>query len=669
MSRIPSAFIDDLINRLDIVDIIDHRVKLKRAGKNYSACCPFHQEKTPSFTVSPDKQFYYCFGCGATGNALGFLMEYENLGFIDAVESLAKHAGMEVPREENKFAEKRDSRLKQLYKILERASDFYQNQLREHPLKDKPVSYLKNRGLSGAIAKLFGIGFAPPGHRNLLQKLGQNEEAIEQLIDTGLVIKREDDGRQYDRFRFRIMFPIRDIRGRTIGFGGRVLGDDKPKYLNSPETEVFHKSRELYGLYEARQANRKLDQLVVVEGYMDVIALAQYGINNAVATMGTACGEDHLKLAFRFVSEIVFCFDGDNAGRNAAKRALTNSLNTMEDGRQIKFLFLPEGQDPDSLVRQIGAERFKSQLENAVPLEEFLFEAAAENIDTSTMEGRARFSKVAAPLVAMLPEGIFRELMFDNLAKRTGLSPEVLRELQKEKVQLTEPLPKSTPASHSNTAPRSMSSPPAGEPSTANLPDDQSPPIYDPADIPDEIPYEQIPADYLPFSPPFDNNTPQKTFQRGDEQTFTFQYKSSVSLSSAKVATILLLENPKLLSQIGRKPSFKPENDDLLRLNELIDYLDKRPDCNFNTILGYWGGSKGVEEQQNLAKLLANQLMSNAKTIETYDPLSELQNALNKIESAQLKAAVSSELAILKAKGLENLSPEEKNRFRELTKR
>lgn len=657
MSRIPSAFIDDLLNRLDIVDIIDHRVKLKRAGKNYSACCPFHQEKTPSFTVSPDKQFYYCFGCGATGNALGFLMEYENLGFIDAVENLAKHAGMEVPREENKFAEKRDSRLKLLYKILEQASEFYQTQLREHPQKEKPVNYLKNRGLSGVIAKMFGIGFAPPGHHNLMQKLGQNEEAIEQLIDTGLVIKREDDGRKYDRFRFRIMFPIRDVRGRVIGFGGRVLGDDKPKYLNSPETDVFHKSRELYGLYEARQANRKLEQLVVVEGYMDVIALAQYGINNAVATMGTACGEEHLTLAFRFVSEIVFCFDGDNAGRNAAKRALTNSLSAMEDGRQIKFLFLPEGQDPDSLVRQIGAERFKAQLDNAVPLEEFLFEAAAENIDTSKMEGRARFSKVAAPLIAMLPEGIFRELMFDNLAKRTGLSPEVLRELQKEKVQLADTVPPRPKP------PAEQVKPPAHHMESGH------PALDYEGYIPEDAPYDAPPPDYMHSAPPNMDYVEPPRQPGADEQTFTFRYKSSVSLSSAKIATILLLENPKLLSQIGHKPSFKPETEELQRLSELISYLEKRPESNFNTILGFWGGSKGVEEQQNLAKLLANQLMSNAKTIETYDPLSEFQNALNKIESAQLKAAVSLELATLKAKGLENLSLEEKNRFRELTKR
>lgn len=436
MNKIPQSFIDDLLNRIDIVEIIDSRVKLKKSGKNFSACCPFHDEKTPSFTVSQDKQFYYCFGCGATGTALSFLIEYERLGFIDAVENLAKTAGVEVPREKTASNKNYESKLKKLYTILERASEYYQAQLKSHPQREKAVHYLKERGLSGHIAKDFGIGYAPTGWDNVLKELGQTKENEKLLVDAGLVIVKEEDSRHYDRFRHRIMYPIKDTRGRIIGFGGRVLGDDKPKYLNSPETDAFHKGRELYGLYEARQANRQLDNIIVVEGYMDVIALAQYEITNAVATLGTACGEDHLQLAFRYSNEIIFCFDGDNAGRKAAKRGLLNALSSMQDGRQIKFLFLAEGQDPDTLVRQIGKERFLEHTKNAQPLEEFLFDVAAENLDVSTMEGRARFSKIAAPLINLLPEGVFRELMFGSLASRTGLSAEVLRELTKEPVKI-----------------------------------------------------------------------------------------------------------------------------------------------------------------------------------------------------------------------------------------
>ena len=352
--------------------MVDRRVKLKRAGKNYTACCPFHDEKTPSFSVSPDKQFYYCFGCGANGNAVGFLMEYERRGFVDAVESLARDAGLEVPREspsqqDNALLRKRNS----TYDVLEEATRFYERQLREHPSKGVAVSYLKNRGLTGIIAKNFGIGLAPPGHHNLLNALGSTEYARESLVNAGLVIEKPEENKIYDRFRNRITFPIRNLKGKVVGFGARVLGDEKPKYLNSPETLVFNKSRELYGLYEARQNNRELESILVVEGYMDVIALNQFGITNAVATLGTACGEEHLNLAFRYTSELIFCFDGDTAGKNAAKRAFSNALSSMSDGRQIRFLFLPDGQDPDTLVRAIGTDRFKAQLKTAVALEDF----------------------------------------------------------------------------------------------------------------------------------------------------------------------------------------------------------------------------------------------------------------------------------------------------------
>jgi len=416
---IPQSFIDDLLDRVDIVDVVDRRVKLKKAGKNYTARCPFHTEKTPSFSVNPEKQFYYCFGCGAGGNALGFVMDYENLDFPQAVETLASSAGMTVPREESRSGVDRSQR--ELYPILEQAANFYQRQLREHPGKAAAVNYLKGRGLTGNIAKQFDLGFAPPGWDNLLKALATTEERRTQLLQTGMLVENEQ-GRCYDRFRDRIIFPIRDQRGRIIAFGGRVLGDDKPKYLNSPETPVFQKGRELYGLYQARRANRNLDRIIIVEGYMDVIALAQNGINNATATLGTATSIAHLEKIYRLCPEVVFCFDGDAAGRQAADRALEAALPCMQDGRQARFLFLPEGEDPDTLVRRHGPEHFRQLVAEATPLETFLFDSVGKSLDLGTMDGKARLSKQALPLLQKLPEGVYRELMFQALAERTGVA-------------------------------------------------------------------------------------------------------------------------------------------------------------------------------------------------------------------------------------------------------
>ena len=381
---IPQSFIDDLLSRADIVDVIDKRVALKKSGKNYSACCPFHNEKSPSFSVQPEKQFYYCFGCGAGGNAIGFIMNFDSVDFPQAVESLARDNGMEVPREESKAATKRRADTADLYTLLEEANNYYQLQLRKHEGRTSAVDYLKKRGVSGAIARDFGIGYAPPGWDNLLKACASTPERENNLLKAGMVIEREtgqgsgqSGGSQfkgYDRFRHRIMFPIRDARGRTIAFGGRVLGDYKPKYLNSPETPVFHKGSELYGLFEARKSTKKLSRLLIVEGYMDVIALAQMDIRYAVATLGTATSGAHLTRLFRIVPEVVFCFDGDKAGRTAAWRALEATLLQMEDGRQVRFLFLPEGEDPDTLVRKVGQAAFETLIDNATPLEQFFFD-------------------------------------------------------------------------------------------------------------------------------------------------------------------------------------------------------------------------------------------------------------------------------------------------------
>ena len=413
MGLIPASFIDELMGRTDIVEVINARVPLKKAGREYKACCPFHGEKTPSFTVSPNKQFYHCFGCGAHGTALGFLMDFEHLSFPEAVEELASLAGLEVPREQSPEGERRID----LYGLLDTVAGFYRDELKRHA---PAVEYLKARGISGATAATFGLGWAPEAWDTVLKRFGRDDETIRRLATAGLLIER-DGGGHYDRFRGRVMFPIRDARGRVIAFGGRVLGKDEPKYLNSPETPLFHKGRELYGLYEARQALRQIDRLLVVEGYMDVVGLREAGIPWAVATLGTATTPEHLERLFRVTEEVVFCFDGDRAGRQAAWRALENTLPTLGEGRQVRFLFLPEGEDPDSLVRAEGAETFTARLARALPLSDYLHDELAARVDMDSMDGRARLAELAKPLVAKVPEGVFRALLVRRIAKAVGM--------------------------------------------------------------------------------------------------------------------------------------------------------------------------------------------------------------------------------------------------------
>jgi DNA primase len=428
---IPQGFIDDLLNRTDIVDVVTSRLQMKKAGKNYTACCPFHKEKSPSFSVSPDKQFYYCFGCGAGGNALGFIMDHDNLDFPQAVEELAKAAGMEVPREEGRGGNKpRQPTDSPLYPLLTAAAEYYRLALKSHPARKAAVEYLKGRGLSGEIARDFGLGFAPPGWDNLFKHLSSDTLQQRAMIDAGLLIENAENGKRYDRFRDRVMFPIRDSRGRVIAFGGRVLGDDKPKYLNSPETPVFHKGQELYGLYEARKHNRNLDEIIVVEGYMDVIALAQQGLRNAVATLGTATSEEHLKRLFRVVPSVLFCFDGDQAGRNAAWRALEAALSSLQDGRKARFLFLPEGEDPDTLVRSEGTDAFRARInQHAQPLADYFFQQLTEEADPRSLEGKAHMATLAAPLIDKIPGANLKALMRNRLSEITGLSGETMNAL------------------------------------------------------------------------------------------------------------------------------------------------------------------------------------------------------------------------------------------------
>ena len=421
-ARIPRSFIDDLLSRVDIVDVIDARVPLKKAGKDYKACCPFHDEKTPSFTVSQDKQFYHCFGCGAHGSAIGFLMEYEHMNFPEAVEELAARAGIEVPREA--AAATKSERADDLIPILKQAQRFYQQQLRA-PAGRAAVDYLKKRGVSGEIAAAFNLGYAADAWNGLLNAVGTAAAAQAALARAGLTVKK-DGGGYYDRFRARLMFPIEDYRGRLIGFGGRVIGAGEPKYLNSPDTPLFHKGRELYGLFRAREAIRAANRVLVVEGYMDVIALAQFGVDYTVATLGTATTRDHLERLFRFAPEVVFCFDGDRAGREAAWRALENALPVVHAGRQAAFLFLPEGEDPDTLVRKEGRAAFEARLRNAIALPDLFFQTLAQRVDLQRLDGRARLVELARPLLAAMQPDALRSLMLERLAELAQLPPQRL---------------------------------------------------------------------------------------------------------------------------------------------------------------------------------------------------------------------------------------------------
>jgi DNA primase len=421
--RIPREFIDDLLLRVDIVDVINARVPLKKKGREYTACCPFHNEKTPSFSVSPSKQFYHCFGCGAHGSAISFLMEYEHQEFVESIETLAESLGIPVPREGGGKAPSPEQRQrsKDLYTLMEEASGFYQMQLKS---SDKAVSYLKGRELSGEVSKQFKLGYAPEGWNVLEKQFSNNftQYSQQQLLDSGLLIRNEESNKIYDRYRDRIMFPIHNRKGQVIGFGGRVLGDELPKYINSPETSLFHKGRELYGFYEARKYTQKLQRILVVEGYMDVIALAQFGISYAVATLGTATTQEHIKLLFRAVPEIIFCFDGDRAGREAAWRAVENTLPIMQDGKEIRFLFLPDGEDPDTQVRKIGKQGFEASFDSAISLTDYFVDALHQRFNISSHEGKARFLNEASKLLKIMPESLIKDQLLDKLSALTSIA-------------------------------------------------------------------------------------------------------------------------------------------------------------------------------------------------------------------------------------------------------
>ncbi|SQI42923.1 DNA primase [Leminorella richardii] len=441
--RIPRVFINDLLARTDIVDLIDARVKLKKQGKNYHACCPFHNEKTPSFTVNGEKQFYHCFGCGAHGNAIDFLMNFDRLEFVESVEELAAMNGLEVPYEAGSGVSQLERHQRQnLYQLMAPLATFYQEAL-SAPQSQTARDYLAQRGLSDEVISRFAIGFAPSGWDNVLKRFGRAQESRELLSNAGMLVTN-DNGRTYDRFRERVMFPIRDKRGRVIAFGGRILGSGTPKYLNSPETEIFHKGRQLYGLYEAQLSHPQLDRLLVVEGYMDVVALAQYGIDYAVASLGTSTTAEHIQLMFRYTDSVICCYDGDNAGREAAWRALETALPYLNDGRQLRFMFLPDGEDPDTLVRKEGKEAFEQRMEGAQPLSTFLFDTLLPQVDLSSPDGRAKLSTLALPLIGKVPGETLRLYLRQELGMKLG----ILDDAQLEKL-----LPKQQETAQPNQAP------------------------------------------------------------------------------------------------------------------------------------------------------------------------------------------------------------------------
>ncbi len=419
---IPRSFINDIIAKADIVDIVNSRVKLKKAGtNNYQACCPFHHEKTPSFTVSKTKQFYHCFGCGAHGNALSFLMEYDKLEFVEAVEELANILGLDVPREETRGKSDKPyvnyQTKKDLYQLMQEIAELYQQQL---PKSQLAQDYLQQRGLSKEIIQRFSIGFVPDSYDLVVRQFGHNKEEQERLFSLGMV-KRSERGTVYDTFRNRIMFPIRDRRGRVIAFGGRVIGDGTPKYLNSPDTVTYHKGNELYGLYEALKINDSPEQLLVVEGYMDVVALAQFDVNYAVASLGTATTPEQINQIFRSTEQVICCYDGDRAGRAAAWRALENALPYLEDGRQLKFVFLPDGEDPDTYIRQYGKQQFEDYLQQAQSLSDFLFEHLLKDVKLATKEGKSKLAALAVPLIERIPGEMLRIYLNNILASKLGI--------------------------------------------------------------------------------------------------------------------------------------------------------------------------------------------------------------------------------------------------------
>lgn len=629
--RIPDQFIDELLARTDLTDVVSSRISLKKTGQNYSALCPFHNEKSPSFSLNPNKQFYYCFGCGAGGNAISFVMEHDHLDFVDAIEVLAKDAGMEVPREQG--APDRYEQNAELLKRLSESATFYQRQLIEHPDKLKATDYLaQERGLSGQIAKVFGLGFAPSGWDNLLKSVGTRAEHQEQLYRGGMLIEKKDQpGHYYDRFRDRIIFPIRDSRGRVIGFGGRAFGDEKPKYLNSPETPVFQKSQELYGLFEAKQNTQNLDQIIVVEGYMDVIVLAQHGITNAVATLGTSVNSQHIRKLFKLVSKVILCFDGDKAGRSAAIRGLEASLPVMQDEKQLRFLFLPEGEDPDSLVRKEGKDAFNLRLEDSASLSHVLFDHARNQVTLADEEGEAQFARNAMSMIQQIPKELtFRSILIKQLSEQSGIDSDTLGHTA---------LPKVKPSYDKEIS------------STTNEPEYYDYPTHDAS----HHDYDDYPAspygDYDSASYSNHEYTSPQTGKTGYKKKGKFNKQKDEayfppapsSLSKIKQASLCLLLHPHIAQHIDiPDPIINQANDELKIFGKIWRYFAKHPEKNAGHLLGELAENvahKPIIDLLNHQDAATKQKITNAKQ-EVLDMVSTLERNLglnNSIERLKNK--------------------------------
>ena len=595
---IPQEFIELLLNRINLPEVIGSYVKLKKSGKNYQGCCPFHAEKTPSFTVSPDKQFYYCFGCGANGNAINFLMEHEKLPFVDVVKQLAQRAGMTVPETPQSASNQRALKKKHsLTALMDAAQDYYSHQLQNSSNSQQARQYLTKRQLSQQTLLDYGVGFAPPGWANLLEYFKLKQYDLAEAVEAGLIIQKNEH-QQYDRFRNRIIFPIRNAKGAVIGFGGRVLSsEDQPKYLNSPETPLFQKSRELYGLFELRKQSRNPTTILVVEGYMDVLMLAEHGIHNTVATLGTATSENHLDRLFQLVENIVFCFDGDKAGRKAAKRALDTSLPMIRDDRQIRFLFLPDGEDPDSLVQKEGPAMFEQRVSNSTPLSETIFDFARGDLDITQLDHRAKMVANAKSMINALPSGIHKELIISQLATETGLSIEIIQDNLRH---------------HSNPTPAPHHSSAIAQPH-------------------EEAPFSEAPPPWMESIEP-ENNNHQKNHQKKGKikpwgATQPKQPPPSLMGSTIK----LLIQHPNLAKDFPIPMELEElaiENADLLL--ELIQTIRKSPEHSSAFLIGYLHNTRPGEQ-------LANILSDTNELTETQHATQVYEDTLKKIKDLHIE--------------------------------
>ena len=596
--RIPDSFIETLNDRMNIVDVIGTRVSLKKSGREYHGRCPFHDDSSPSFSVNPDKQVYHCFGCGASGGLISFIMEYDNMDFVSAVESLASLAGLQVPTE---ATDPEAGKRKVLYEILEMADQAFRKALKSNPSRERAVSYLKGRGLTGTIAHRFGLGYAPDGWRFLYDQFSADTLIKKKLLDAGLTVV-SSQGREYDRFRERVMFPIRDIRGRTIAFGGRVLDDSKPKYLNSPETKLFRKSDTLYGLYEARQVCRSLDRVLVVEGYMDVVALSQFGIDFAVATLGTSLTSQHLDRLSRQTTQVIVCFDGDKAGRTAAKRALNTMLPFLSDEFSIRFLFLPDGHDPDSLVRGEGTDAFLSRLNDALPISEAIIHLLSDDVDLTKIDGRARLTALALPKIAKIPVSIYRSLMLDSLSelsgtRRTDLDAR-LQDLQIEPIG-GEAKPANTPGQDQ-----------AQEVDTDMARYDSLRPVRD--------------DQFIDFS---ENVEPPLKIEDIPEAPSGLQFPNPDKPEPlANRLLWLLLQNPKLMTD----PFTIPESSRLINIRALAQVFDWLTTSDNPTTVGLMGHFSGTELGRLLSRLLSREALfsEHSYQVEFQDGLNQLKKQL-----------------------------------------